>query len=193
MTRPIAGRATLGLTLALTMVLAACGGGAAQSSAPGDSSDPITSDEPVASEAAEPTPGTALTACELLTPADIEAAIGLGAGTVAEGVHEETPTVLDAAENVCEYEDPAWGGVLIRVTPTDGANMYDAARGSYDDASDLIITGSDGAFWSVGTDRGFVWVDPVSTMIQITFVADPDAPQWGVIAEHMLASVAEKI
>jgi hypothetical protein len=192
MSRPVAGRIALGLTLATTLLLAACGGGATQSSAPGASSGPGSSDEPIASSTPEPTPGTALTACELITPADIEAALGLEAGTVAEGVHTETPTVLDAAENECNYQDEAWGGVIIRVTPTDGANLYDAARGAYDDASDLVITGSDGAFWSDGTKRGFVWVDPVSAMIQIGFVAQ-DAGEWGDIAEQLLNSIAEKI
>jgi hypothetical protein len=190
MTRPRAGRATLGLTLAMALFLAACGGGASPSSS--ESSDPSTSDEPVASQTPEPTPGTALTACELITPADIEAALQLEPGTVAEGEHTETPTVLDPAENECRYQDEAWGGVIIRVTPTDGANLYDAARGAYDDASDLEIAGADGAFWSADTNRGFVWVDPVSAMIQIGFVS-VDSPEWGGVAEHLLGSIAEKI
>jgi hypothetical protein len=192
MTRPVAGRATLGLTLALTLALAACGGGSATRSAPDDSSDPGPSDEPAATQSAEPTPGTALTACELLTPADIETALGLEPGTVAEGEHTETPTVLDAAENECRYQDEAWGGVIVRVTPTDGANLYDAARGAYADASDLVIVGSDGAFWSDDTKRGFVWVDPVSAMIQIGFVS-VESPEWGDIAEQLLTSIVEKV
>ena len=191
MTRPVAGRAALGLTLALTLVLAACGGAPATSS-PSDGSDPGQSDEPVATQSAEPTPGTALTACELLTPADIEAALGLESGTVADGEHSETPTVLDPAENECRYQDEAWGGVIVRVTPTDGANLYDAARGAYADASDLVIVGSDGAFWSDETKRGFVWVDPVSAMIQIGFVS-VESPEWGDVAEQLLTSIAEKI
>jgi hypothetical protein len=190
MTNRYHGRVGIGLALALTLFVAACGGGSATSDEPTATASTAGSVAASESAEAEPTPGTALTACEVLTAGDIEAALGLGAGTVAEGELRETPTVLDPAGTECRYMDEAWGGVIVDLTPTDGENLYDAAVGAYDDAELLDI--GDGAFWSADTTRGFVWKGRVTTMIQIGFVGI-DSAEWGGVAEELMTAVAGRV
>ena len=142
-------RAALALA-GVALALAAC---ASPSTSPTDAvADPTPSDtvasmqpstEPSPSETAQE-PGTALTACQIVTPADIEAAVGLDAGMVAESTSSETPTVLSPGHTSCLYNSDTWGGVSIELTPEDGVNLYDAARDAYDDASDMVVVGSDG-------------------------------------------------
>lgn len=172
------------LLLWLVAVLAAACSSAA--GAPGDDNDGNGGDpgadasQPAAesvapSEGAEeepaPTPGTALTACEIVTAEDIAAATGLDASVIGDGELTESPTVLSPGHTECDYTGE-WGGVIVSLTPEDGANLYDAARGAYDDASDRVITGSDGAFWSDDNGRGFFWKGAVAVMMQVGFLAD---------------------
>jgi hypothetical protein len=186
--RTRAPRAVIGSIAAVMLVLAACGGAASQSNNQASSDE--ASSAATSSSEAEPTPGTALNACELVTPADIEAAVGLDAGTVADGDLQQTPTVLDPAENECRYQDDAWGGVIVRLTPTDGANLYDAVLGAYDDAQTLDV--GDGALWSPGTNRAFIWQGSVTAMLQIGFM-DVDSSEWGTIAEQLVQAAATKL
>ncbi|HET6380644.1 MAG TPA: hypothetical protein VFH63_06360, partial [candidate division Zixibacteria bacterium] len=122
---------------------------------------------------AEPAPGTALNACELVSADDVAAMLLALSGeevTVAAGELTEEPTVLDPNKTDCRYADE-WGGLVVSLTPTDGANLYDAARGSYTDAKDLEIAGADSAFWSADTNRGFFWKGSVTVMLQLTHTA----------------------
>jgi hypothetical protein len=157
--------------LSVTMLLAAC------SSSPGASAGVPSSggapSQAAASPAAsgEPTPGTALTACELVSPADIEAALSLDAGTVSEGVLEQQGTVLDPATNECRYADDSWGGLVVRVTPTDGVNTFDALVKVYGKDAEAIEVG-DGALWFEDNDRGYFLQGSVMVILQFTFMVD---------------------
>ena len=189
-------RAALALA-GLALALAAC---ASPSSSPSDSANPAPRDPPSSvTPSSEPSPtdaalesGTDLTACEIVTPADIEAAIGLDAGMVAESTSSETPTVLSPGHTSCLYNSDTWGSVSIELTPEDGVNLYDAARDAYDDASDMVVVGSDGAFWSAETGRAFVWKGPVTAMLQIGFlsVENPDrAAIFQALADSIIAKL----
>jgi hypothetical protein len=71
-------------------------------------------------------------------------------------------TSLSPGKTECTYEGD-WGRLIVELTPEDGANLYDAARGAYKDASD--ITGTwDGAFNSAQNHRAFVWKGAVTAM-----------------------------
>jgi hypothetical protein len=186
----VAGRATVLLSISLLLALVACGGGGSTQSEQASAGSGASSSNATASTEAEPTPGTALTACEILTPADIEAAAHLKAGTVADGKLKEVGTVLDPAETECTYRDDAWGGVIVRLTPTDGANLFDAVTNAYDDAE--RIDAGDGAFWSPDTHRAFIWKGSVTAMLQVGFVSI-EAPEWGGVAEKLVQAVEEKL
>lgn len=157
--------------LSLILLLAAC------SSAPGGSEAAPSSggapSQPAASQAAsgEPTPGTTLTACELVTAADIETALSLDAGTVSEGTLEEQGTVLDPATNECRYTDETWGGLVVHVTPTDGVNTFDAVRDAFGENAETLEIG-DGALWFEDNDRGYFLKGSVMAFLQFTFVVD---------------------
>lgn len=158
------------LPLALVLILAACSSGSPDTSdASAESSVPpsaAASEEP---EAQPPVAGTSLNACEIVTGADIESALALDAGTVADGELQETPNTLSPGHTDCSYSGD-WGGLKVSLTPEDGANLYDAARGAYDDASDRELVGTEGAFWSQGTSRGFAWKGAVAVMLQFSFI-----------------------
>lgn len=119
-----------------------------------------------AEEPGKPEAGTDLDACEIVTPEDIAAALGLD-GTVDEGELTEDPTSLSPGHTTCRYTGD-WGGLIVSLTPEDGANLFDAARGSYADASDREVAGTDGAFWSEDQHRGFFWKGAVGLMLQIS-------------------------
>ena len=120
--------------------------------------------------AGAPAPGTDLDACEIVTAADIAAATGLEEVDIPDGELAEKPTSLSPGHTECRYSGD-WGGLIVALTPEDGANLYDAARGSYADASDREVTGADGAFWSEQNKRGFFWKGAVTVMLQVTHLA----------------------
>jgi len=163
------GRRAVGFLL-IAVVLAACGGGSGGTAAPSSGGGQAT-DKPDASKPAEgePTPGTALTACELVTPADIEAALDLEPGTVSEGELKQEPTVLDPAVNECKYIDDSWGGLNALVTPTDGVNVYDALVDVYMKDAEALEIG-DGALWFEKNDRGYFLKGSVIILLQFTHV-----------------------
>src|SRR5262245_42407276 len=161
----------------LVALVAACGGaGSAPSQESGDGSEtgttptdatPRPTDVPFAE--ADATPGTALSACEILTADDIAAATG--AESVADGDLKDAATVLDEARTECTYEGD-FGRIIVDLTPTDGANLYDAAIGAYDGA--VLYDGiGDGAFWSEKNNRAFFWKGSVNVMLTI-FLNDAD-------------------
>jgi hypothetical protein len=156
----------------VAIVASACG--SAASSEPGSSATPVASpaatasEEPTASqEPAEPVAGTDLNACEIVTPTDIAAALEIDPTEVAPGELRESPTSLSPGHTDCRYSGD-WGGLVVNLTPEDGANLFNAARKAYADASDHVVTGSDGAFWSADTKRGFFWKGPVTALLQFS-------------------------
>ena len=176
--RSLARGAALGL---LAISLVACGGGASSQAADED----MDAQAPAATTAADapaadpnepadvgaiiydeevPVPGTTLTACQILTAADITAAFGL-ATPVAEGAYEADPTVLSPGHSECRYEGD-YGRIIVDLTPEDGANLYDAVYDAYE-GREVIPGIGDGAFWAAKTNRGFVWQDRVTVMLTI--------------------------
>jgi hypothetical protein len=167
------------LAVVLVALVAACGGASSgQGSGPGSDTGsdtgptsaettPRPTDVPFAE--ADATPGTALTACEILTADEI--ATATGADDVADGKLEAAPTVLDEARTECTYEGD-FGRIIVDLTPTDGANLYDAAVGAYDGA-ELYEGIGDGAFWSEKNNRAFFWKGSVNVMLTI-FLNDAD-------------------
>jgi len=165
---------TLSTLLAILVIATACApaasGGSPDGGVPSAGNEPSQAAE--ASQAGgEPTPGTSLTSCELVTPADIEAALSLDPGTVSAGAFEETPGILDPAANECRYEDDTWGGLVVAVTPTDGVNTYDALVSVYSDQAEAIDIG-DGALWFPDDDRGYFLQGSVLVRLQFTHLID---------------------
>jgi hypothetical protein len=165
------------LPIAVIALLAACTSPGAATPAPSEA--PAASAAPSAAPTAEtdggpPVAGTDLNACELVTPGDIAAALGIEPAEVLEGRLTETPNALSPGHTDCRY-DGDWGGLSVSLTPDDGENLYDAARGAYDDASDREVAGADGAFWSESTTRGFFWKGSVAVLLQFSHItADAD-------------------
>jgi hypothetical protein len=126
-----------------------------------------------ATDEGEPTPGTALSSCELVTPADIEAAVELDAGTVQPGLHKDTPTPLDPADNECRYEGD-WGGLVVMVTPTNGKNTFDAVKKSFGEDAEEIAGVGDGALWFADNDRGYFVKGSVLVLLQFTHLVDTE-------------------
>jgi hypothetical protein len=161
------------LLLVLAVAASACGSAAN----PETSTPAATDDGPTASMPAEtpaptadtPVAGTDLDACEIVTPADVAAALDLDPADVAAGELTESPTSLSPGHTECRYTGD-WGGLVVNLTPEDGANLYDAARGSYADASDREVAGADGAFWSGDQGRGFFWKGAVTVMLQFSHI-----------------------
>jgi len=162
-------------SLAAVILLAACGTSPGASSGGQPSSGGAPS-APAASSSGggEPTPGTDLTACELVTAADVEAALSLDPGTVAEGVHEAIPDQLSARKNECRYEDEAWGGLIVTVIPEDGVNTFDAVRDVFGDDAEVVEAG-DGALWFPDNLRGYFLKGPVMVLLQFSFIVEDGA------------------
>jgi hypothetical protein len=171
-------RSTFFLVSAL-VILAACSS-AAPGATPtppagqptGQSTDTVGTPGPTPA-AGEPTPGTTLTACELVAPADIEAALSLDTSTVAEGELTQAGTVLDPAANQCRYDDNAWGGLVVLLTPTDGVNTFDAVNSVFGDDAEALNIG-DGSLWFEDNDRGYFLKGPVLVLLQFTYIVEGD-------------------
>ena len=168
--RPVLAIAFLGLVLAAT-ACSSSGSPAATSAASAAASATSAATEAATSDAAEPTPGTVLNACQLVTPGDIETVLGLDAGTVMDGALQEQPNTLDPATNECAYRDQDWGGLIVHVTPTDGVNTFDALVTAFSDDAESIAMG-DGALWFENNDRGYFLKGSVLVLLQLTFLAD---------------------
>jgi hypothetical protein len=166
-----------GLLLALAVTASACTAAGAPDPDPvAGSATPIPT-APDATPSPDPVPtaeapaaGTDLDACEIVTAADIETVLDLEVATVADGELRETPTSLSPGHTECRYSGD-WGGIIVSLTPEDGANLYRAARGSYADASDREVARADGAFWSANDKRGFFWKGAVTVRLQATHLA----------------------
>jgi hypothetical protein len=163
------------LLTSLLLLLAACGGatpaGSTGAEPGGEPSAPASQGGGDDGGDAEATPGTSLTSCEIVTAADIEAALDLDPGTVSEGTFEEQPNVLDEWTNECRYEDDTWGGLVVHVTPADGQNVWDALVSTYgDEAEDLGMT--DGGLWFADDNRGYFIKGSVEFFLQFTHLID---------------------
>jgi len=161
--------------LAALLMLAACGtspgeGSSAESAAAQASQESSAEASAEASSEAEKTPGTNLTACELVTAGDIESALGLDAGTVADGVLEQTPTTIDPAANVCTY-DGDWGKLIVNATPTAGTSTFNALAKVYGEDAEALDVG-DGGYWFEDNDRGYFLKGSVMVFMQFVFIAD---------------------
>jgi hypothetical protein len=162
-----ASRRILFLPVAALLVIAACGGSTPTSSpelsgaaSPAPSSG-VDGGRPTV-EPGAPEPGTTKNACELIAPSDVAAATGVDAAGISPGELKVSPTVLSPGHTECSYQG-GFGRIIVALTPEDGANLYDAARGAYRDAVEIPGLG-DGAFYSIDNDRSFVWQGPVTTM-----------------------------
>jgi hypothetical protein len=161
--------------LTFLILLTACAGGSPSLSAGGPEPGGEPTDAAASqagATAGEPTPGTSLSGCEIITAADIEATLDLDPGTVSAGALEENPTVLDLAANECRYQDESWGGLVVNVTPTDGVNTFDALVSVYGDEAEELDIG-DGALWFEDNDRGYFLKGAVMFFLQFTFIVEP--------------------
>jgi hypothetical protein len=178
---------SIGLMLAsAALVLAACGGasGASSPSAPAEATPMVVPTDVAGPDVANPgalAPGTDLNACEIVSAEDVSAVAG---SDVDPGEFEESPTTLSPGRSECTYEGD-FGRLIVSLTPEDGENLYDAARGSYDDASDIAGHGGDGAFYSKQSKRAFFWKGSVAVMLTV-FLSDgevrPFAEEIGKLA-----------
>jgi hypothetical protein len=156
--------------LAFVVVLAACGsGGPTATEGPGSHVAATPAATTSTGGGDDRKPGTNLTACQLVAPADIEAALGFAAGSVADGTLKVQGTVLDPAVNECRYTDE-WGGLVVLVTPTDGVNVYQALVKVYGDKAEAISVG-DGGLWFEDNDRGYFLKGSVLVQLQFTGLA----------------------
>jgi hypothetical protein len=162
---------TIAALVAIVLALGACAapaGGADATLTATEAANPTNPAMPTDPPAPQPpTAGTDLDACEIVAAADIAAVLEIGAAEVDSGDLRESPTSLSPGRTECKYRGD-WGGLVVSLTPEDGANLYRAARGSYADASDLEIEGAESAFWSASNKRGFFWKGSVAVMLQVT-------------------------
>lgn len=173
--RPTIRLILFGGLIAAAGLLSACGasGGSGGSSAD-SSADPADTTQTAntgAAEADTTVPGTTLNACEILTAADLASATKTK--NVSEGEFKASPTSLSPGKSECTYEGD-FGGIIVALTPEDGANLYDAAVGAYKDAA-LIDGVGDGAFYSDSNNRAFIWKGKVTIMLTIFLKEGLDA------------------
>jgi hypothetical protein len=176
-------RQRLALSLLLVPILAACGGATPSSTEPGGGATPAPEATQSGGGDSEPTPGTALSACDIVAPEDIEAAVDLDAGTVGEGELKEAGTVLDPAATECRYQGD-WGGLVVSLTPADGVNVFDALVSSFGDEAETLEIG-DGALWFADDDRGYFLQGPVMVRLQFTHLTE--RPASGTFREATIA------
>lgn len=112
------------------------------------------------------TPGTSLTACDLVTPTDIDAALGLDEGTAVPGEAREVAGD-DPAASECSYLAQPWGGLVVQVSPTLGARQFESTLASAGDRAEQLDVG-DGGMWLEGVERGYFLKGSVMVIIQIT-------------------------
>jgi hypothetical protein len=162
--------------LVLTLLIAACGSAATPASSgapttPTETTQPNQPDETEPTDT-EPTPGTALSACELVAPEDIEAALGFEASTVDEGTLSDEPTSLDPNRQECRYDQEDWGGLVVDVKPTDGLNTFDAVESAFGEDAESIDGIGDGALWFEDNDRGYFLKGSVMVLLQFTYLVE---------------------
>jgi hypothetical protein len=167
------------LPLLVLVLVAGCGsstgsspGGAAATAGAAESSASVAPEPTAQPDTADATPGTSLTACELVAPSDIEAVLGLDPGTVAEGTLKPVPATLDPAENQCRYDDQDWGGLVVQATPTKGASTFATVVKVYGDSGEPVDGVGDGGYWFEDNDRGYFLKGSVMIIVQFVSIAD---------------------
>lgn len=106
------------------------------------------------------TPGTDLTACEVVVAADVEAALDLDPGTVAEG--EVVPVAEDPnypGAGQCSYSGD-WGSIRVSLIPTNGDQAFADYQATSGDRAEALDTG-DGGMWFEDIERGLFLSGPV--------------------------------
>ena len=117
-------------------------------------------------------PGTTLTACEIVTPADIEAALDLDPGGAAEGRLSENPSEDEPYASECSYLAQAWGGMVVQVLPSYGLDYYGTLGPDLGDRAEALDIG-DGGLWVEDIERGYFLKGTVLVIVNITRLVEP--------------------
>jgi hypothetical protein len=125
----------------LSLVLAACGSGAATPSIPPGVASAVAS---VASAAASAAGAAAPAACDVVTTADVQAALG---GTVSAGKAQQ----IAQGDTSCDF-----GGVLVRVRGGSDAAFLAGIKNSFADAVDIPAVGEAAFYSKQNATVGFV-------------------------------------
>jgi hypothetical protein len=162
-------------SIVLTMLLATAGCGRAASTdtasggGGGSSPEAATSEDGGGGGAAAP--GTDLTACELVTADDVAAALGLDAGSVANGDLHQLDSDVDPNVTECRWAAQDWGGLSVIVSPGSGADQFAHTKESVADRAESLDIG-DGALWVDDLGRGYFLKGSVLILVQFTYLAD---------------------
>ncbi len=119
-------RRLLATLLVACVALAACST-ADQGSASSSTGTAASRDQ---GDGAAGTPGTSLTACQILRGSDIEAALDLDAGTAGDGKPKKLAPGDDPAASSCEWGISDWGGLFGQCDPHDGSHRLRRRRGA---------------------------------------------------------------
>jgi hypothetical protein len=150
-------RHSLRVLLVLSIAVTAC-----SSSSPSENGGPSATPPAVAADA---TPGTDLTACELVSGSDIEAALELDEGTAGDGEPRPLAPGDDPAASECEWSISDWGGLTVNVSPTTGAAAFAQASETIGDRGEALDIG-DGSLWVDDIGRGYFDKGPVLILVQ---------------------------
>jgi hypothetical protein len=124
--------APAGALAALSLLLAACASGSTGPSIPPAAASAVAS---AASAVASAAGAAAPAACDVVTTADVQAALG---GTIAAGKAQQ----IAQGDTSCDF-----GGVLVRVRGGSDAAFLAGIKNSFSDAADIPAVG-DAAFYS---------------------------------------------
>ncbi len=116
-------------------------------------------------------PGTNLTACELVTADDVAAALGLDAGSVADGDLHQLESDVDPNVTECRWAAQDWGGLSVIVAPGEGADDFATAKESLADRAEPLAIG-DEALWVDDIERGYFLKGTVLVTVQFIFLTD---------------------
>jgi len=158
--------------LVLSIAVTAC-----STSSPSEGGGPSAAP---ASVAADATPGTDLTACELVVGSDIEAALGLDGGTVGEGDVRPVDHSHDAAASECQWSSD-WGWLSVGVTPTIGGTAFADSAEQLGDRAEALDIG-DGSLWVDDIGRGYFHKGSVLIIVQFLTLHGDRTPREPTIA-----------
>jgi hypothetical protein len=165
-------RAAWAVLAVAVLSVAACGTGTTTTTNPPSSSAATSG----ASSGASGAPGGGPLACDLVTTAMIQSALGT---TVAAG----TPAVLETGGSTCEFKD---AGILVRVFPDRDAAFVQSMKGSFTGAIDVPAVG-DAAFYS--KDNATIMVLKGSTVVQVQAPNQNDQAKLVALAAAIVASL----
>lgn len=154
--------------LVVALIVAACA--SPDGGSPGSNGGPSQAGTGDGGNTSEP--GTSLTACEIVTPADIEAALDLDPGAAAEGRFVENPSEDHPYANQCSYLAGAWGSLTASVLPSSGAGYYASLIPQLGDRAEALDIG-DGGLWVEDIERGYFLKGTVLVTISIIRIVEP--------------------